>query len=692
VVATIPVGTEPRGLALTPNGSRLFVANHTDGTVSIIDPLARALLGTVHVGGHPMAIAITNSGDANDQDERVFVTQFFAELIPGGPGEGFDAGKRGVVQSFPVANPNAIRRIILSPLGDVGFTADRTAFCPQSSPNPTTLHSSIFCPDLTAAAGSVALTQDPQGAFPNQLLSALIRGNRLFLPNIGAGPEPPVQFATNIQALVHTVDTVTLQEQRALHVNLNAEIKNEAQPSDPTVNLGRLFGNDLVDIEANPAGTLYLIVSRGGNFVLRAGLDASGKLTLGAPNVVRFQTGNLPNGIVISKDGRRAYTNNEVNVSISVLDLLTNTVLSRDVPTGDPPVPGTLPHAVLLGKLAFFTALGIPDHGIFATPIRDIVPLASRGKASNNAWSGCGSCHPDGLSDGVTWMFPAGPRQTLPLDAFFAKDNPDDQKLVLWSAARGSNTDFNNNSRGVQGGCGFASDAFAAPGSCLSLGPATAANPNVYDHGITHGASDALDAQTLWVQTVRALLRPPPADTAALSRGQTVFAAHCASCHGGQKWTKSEILYRDNPAFSQDPAVGGVPLDPGVTNVGAQIVAFTLTGLTFTHLEDVGSFDPTDPLEIRGAGAASGQQALGALGFNVPSLLGVASHAPYLHHGRAQTLAAVFPLHDLGAGTIATILTTQQQEDVLVFLNAIDGRTLTFRSQGDDFRDALALP
>jgi hypothetical protein len=250
-------------------------------------------------------------------------------------------------------------------------------------------------------------------------------------------------------------------------------------------------------------------------------------------------------------------------------------------------------------------------------------------------------------------MFPAGPRQTLPLDAFFAKDNPDDQKLVLWSAARSSNTDFNNNARNnarnVQGGCGLASDAFAPPGTCTLSGAATPANPNVYDHGITRGASDALDAQTLWVQTVRPLLRPPATDGAAFIRGQVVFGLHCASCHGGQKWTKSEIFYRDNPAFTQDPAAGGVPLDPGVTNVGAQIVSFTLSGLTLTYLEDVGTFDATDPLEIRGAGATAGQQAFGGLGFNVPSLLGVGSHAPYLHHGEAQTLAAVFPLPRLWA-------------------------------------------
>jgi YVTN family beta-propeller protein len=135
VVAVIPVGTEPRGLAITPNGTQLFVANHTAGTVSIIDPVAQSVIGTVPVGGNPTAVAITNDGDADDQDERVFVTQFFAELIPGGPGEGFDTGKQGVVNTFTVANPSAVTRITLSPLANVGFTANRTSFCPQTNPN-----------------------------------------------------------------------------------------------------------------------------------------------------------------------------------------------------------------------------------------------------------------------------------------------------------------------------------------------------------------------------------------------------------------------------------------------------------------------------------------------------------------------------------------------------------------------------
>jgi hypothetical protein len=79
--------------------------------------------------------------------------------------------------------------------------------------------------------------------------------------------------------------------------------------------------------------------------------------------------------------------------------------------------------AVLKGRLAFFTALGIPDNGLSPLSIRDIVPLQSRGKQSSDAWSSCGSCHPSGLSDGVTWLFGDGPRNTIAMDGLYSKIN-----------------------------------------------------------------------------------------------------------------------------------------------------------------------------------------------------------------------------------------------------------------------------
>jgi YVTN family beta-propeller protein len=100
VVDEIPVGTEPRGCAITPNGLRLYVANHTEGTISIISLATRQVVNTVTVGGNPSAIAITNDLDEDDTDERVFVTDFFARIIPGGPARPLMMASKGVSSHF----------------------------------------------------------------------------------------------------------------------------------------------------------------------------------------------------------------------------------------------------------------------------------------------------------------------------------------------------------------------------------------------------------------------------------------------------------------------------------------------------------------------------------------------------------------------------------------------------------------
>jgi YVTN family beta-propeller protein len=693
VIRKIPVGTEPRGCALTPSGSRLFVANHTAGTVSVIDTSSQQVIGNpIGVGGNPMAIAITDKGGSDDS-QTVFVTDFFGRLIEGGPGEGFDNGKEGIVSAFTVGNPTSITRIKLSPLADAGFTANRREFCNNTDTTDPDPANQTFCPDTNITnPDDPIIAQDPQGCFPNQLHAAVIRRGRLFLPNICAQPEPPVQFRVNVQAVVHVVDTNALSEVQGEHVNLNAQITTEPDPADPTTSLGKLFGNDIVAIDW--AGGNFLIVSRGGNYVLRARLGGDGKLNIGAPNVVRFQTGHIPTGVVIARGGRFAFVNNEVGHSVSILDLQGNTVVKRDESSSKLPEPGSFAHSVLLGKLVFFTGLGVPDNGLVGRPIRSIDPLLFRGKQSNNAWSTCASCHPAGLSDGVTWIFGDGPRNTLPLDALYSKVNaPHDTRINNWSAVRDSVTDFNNNSRGVQGGCGFASDEFA-PGQCLTQGAATPANPAIFDHGLSQGASEALDFETQWAQTVRPLNQPKPANLSELDAGVGVFNDNCASCHGGAKWTKSQVIYLNNPALDKAAAAQGTPRDPGLLAAGNfvanQVVKYqdakVDTG-TLNFLEVINTFNAANAIEIRGAGAAIGQAPLGVLGFNVPSLLNTNYNAPYFHNGAAQTLEDVFPLHALGGGTIQSVLSEGDRNALLAFLKALDGRTPIFTSQTDIFKD-----
>ena len=181
------------------------------------------------------------------------------------------------------------------------------------------------------------IAQDPQGAFPNQLYSALIRGHYLYLPNIGAGPAPPVRFNVNVQALVHVVETTTQTQRHDLNVNLNSQVLAERQAGN-TDGIDGLFGNDIVAIDADRQGRRFLIVSRGGNFVFNAHLDSAGRMDLQPPHITRYQTGNIPNGVVMSTDGSRAYTNNEVDVSVTAIDLERDKVIGT-ISSSTPPPP-----------------------------------------------------------------------------------------------------------------------------------------------------------------------------------------------------------------------------------------------------------------------------------------------------------------------------------------------------------------
>ena len=608
VGSAINVGVEPRGIALTPNGTYAFIAGNTTGDVAVVRLSNNEVVGRVRTGGNPYAIAISNDGDRNDNDERVYVTQLFGEVIDVARPDGFDDAKQGVVSSFRVgdavtnAGTAAVTRLLLKPLAS-GFNADRRNFCPltrealqaagtvkyfNSGPDGTNglgagqLAKQTFCPDVASANIDAAgpIGRVAQNTYPNMLFGALLRGPNLYVPNVGAQPEPPVNFNTNVQALVGVLSTV-INGETPFSVNLNTYVPKEATPASPTTSLDKLFLNDIVAMDADKRGRDFLIVSRGGNYVIRASIGTDFKLTtLDANNVARrFQTGNLPSGVVMARTGLRAYVNNELNTSMSALNLQDNTVIARDIESSAPPAPGTQAHRNLVGKLAFFTALGIPDKldntgdGQFDVALRDINPLANRGKASNNAWSSCASCHDDGHSDNVTWIFETGPRQTIPLEGTFARNNLNDQRILNWSAVRGSNTDFNNNARGIQGGTGFATNVDGADKTT-----------QVFNHGPTKGISDSLDAMSEWVATVRAPIMPAASATAEAS-GRAVFTTSCASCHGGTKWTKSRTkgLYQDNPLLQVDPVgpaffTGVGKNDAGVLLTGPQVVSVTRAG------------------------------------------------------------------------------------------------------------------
>lgn len=71
VTQRIPVGHNPRGVALSPDGKRLYVANRLDDSISVIDTASEKVVVTIDLGG-PKNVDVLRRG------ERLFYTADFS--------------------------------------------------------------------------------------------------------------------------------------------------------------------------------------------------------------------------------------------------------------------------------------------------------------------------------------------------------------------------------------------------------------------------------------------------------------------------------------------------------------------------------------------------------------------------------------------------------------------------------------
>jgi YVTN family beta-propeller protein len=88
----MPEGAKPMGVALSPDGKRLYVANGRAGTVSLVDLGTDSVVASTKVGTRPWGIALTPDGRklyaANGPSNNVSVldaeTMQVTKTIPAG--------------------------------------------------------------------------------------------------------------------------------------------------------------------------------------------------------------------------------------------------------------------------------------------------------------------------------------------------------------------------------------------------------------------------------------------------------------------------------------------------------------------------------------------------------------------------------------------------------------------------------
>ena len=148
VVATVPVGAAPFGVAVHPTNGRAYVANAADNTVSVLDTATHTVLTVVSVGAAPYGVAVdplggwvyvTNSGDHTVSVIQVS-TNTVAHIVP--------------VGAFPV-------QVALNPSGTRAYVTN------LDGPSVSVIDTSTWNVVSTVAVGAspYGLVVDPSGNF-----------------------------------------------------------------------------------------------------------------------------------------------------------------------------------------------------------------------------------------------------------------------------------------------------------------------------------------------------------------------------------------------------------------------------------------------------------------------------------------------------------------------------------------------
>lgn len=639
VVATLKVGTEPYGVAITPNGQKVYVTNARSNSVSVIDTASNSVSKTITgvgpaVGGEPRGIAITNNGNEKDDDETVYVTHFYA-FATNNKLDGEDDAKTALVTRISTATDALLGAVVLKNLPDTGFKATADAIAKQESKEKE-------------ADGKTLKATITTGAYPNQLQAIAIKNGFAYLPNVGASPNGPTRFDVNTHALLHVINTTTNQE-AGLTINMHKAVASQPQGTR------KLFPSIPWAIAFKNKENIGYVVSAASNIVVKIAVDpktgAPAVQTNPADNrVADIPAGRNPRGIVINDTDTRAYVWNSISHDITVIDLtrqpeqVSGTIRSAAVPTA-----GSPQELIWAGRELYNTSVGEFENGA--------------GNMSNNGWGACAACHPFGLSDNVIWIFGSGPRRTISQHQDFAGGT---FRALNWSGIFDEEQDFDLNIRGVSGGKGLllkqdgsgledtAKIGGLVIGDPAALAVANSKRGQIKVRTLSGSVVNAWDALVAYEQSIRAPISPLRGSTDPdIAEGRQIFIQNnCQSCHGGAKWSKSVV---SGP----------------VTNLTA-----IKAGQIADQLTNVGTFNAADKNEVR----ANGKPPLGADGFVPPSLISVFAFPPYFHNGSANSLDDVlgdkFITHrSAGTGGVDSLSNPDDRRKLIKFLLSIDAST-----------------
>jgi YVTN family beta-propeller protein len=116
LIAVIPVGDTPSGVAVSPNNKTIYVSNGAhnaaDGSISVIDAATLSVVATIPDVGHPLGVAVT------PDNRKVYVSNYGFPKV-----DVIDAASNTIVRSIAMPAPQPYG-VVVHPNGRVVYVVD----------------------------------------------------------------------------------------------------------------------------------------------------------------------------------------------------------------------------------------------------------------------------------------------------------------------------------------------------------------------------------------------------------------------------------------------------------------------------------------------------------------------------------------------------------------------------------------
>jgi YVTN family beta-propeller protein len=541
LLAAMPVfaGNSNSLLDISPDGSRLLVTNSDNGSVSVVDTVARRVLHEISVGDKPEGATWIGTGPL------AAVTVYREDKV--------------VLVDTAAGKVVATLKTAAEPYGIVGSRDGRRLYVSHEYPgtvseiDPAT-HRVLREMKAGNMIRGIALSPDEKRVYVSEFYTGRLNAIDLatgqnvdtwhghssdnLARSVVLHPRRPKAYLSHIRSIVERVDGNGSIFPHVTVYTLTPSSGDDRRSSFAmdTYNGVYVVTNPWESAISPDGKRLYTIYAGTNDMNVSQVNDDDYREIERIGRAVRV--GQNPRAVRVSPDGATVYVDNALDFEVAACDAETLSPRYK-VKVCDPP---KTPEWVR-GKILFNTALP---------------PMSSR------RWVACSSCHPDGHNDGRVWHNPEGLRKTTALFGM-AHTHP-----LHWSADRDEAQDFEYTIR-----------------SKLMQGVGLLNGPMRQKQGFAKteldealaGRSKDLDDLAIYCNSFDFTLSPnipaPGKLSAAAARGKELFfsdAVGCARCHSGPYYTDSCLK---KPFNLHDVGTGDDPTE----KIGPEYDTPTLLGV-----------------------------------------------------------------------------------------------------------------